>query len=198
MIRHSGQFKRVGGEKHVFPSFHEAADAVQVYLSEVPRGNCRAKAEGDKSGELAGSIRVHDDGRGGTVFNERTRECASWREDAGRKMSYAERRQWRIDSVVREAQKKERLERERKDAAYTASEIWRVSRPVVEHPYLIRKRIKPTSTMREVDASIVDEILSGRGIRNDHGERLSNRPARSPAGHSATEQERRTSIAPVH
>ena len=61
MIRHSGQFKRVGGEKHVFPSFHEAADAVQVYLSEVPRGNCRAKAEGDKSGELAGSIRVHDD-----------------------------------------------------------------------------------------------------------------------------------------
>ena len=47
MIRHSGQFKRVGGEKHVFPSFHEAADAVQVYLSEVPRGNCRAKAEGD-------------------------------------------------------------------------------------------------------------------------------------------------------
>ena len=29
MIRHSGQFKRVGGEKHVFPSFHEAADAVQ-------------------------------------------------------------------------------------------------------------------------------------------------------------------------
>ena len=147
MIRHSGQFKRVGGEKHVFPSFHEAADAVQVYLSEVPRGNCRAKAEGDKSGELAGSIRVHDDGRGGTVFNERTRECASWREDAGRKMSYAELRQWRIDSVVREAQKKERLERERKDAAYTASEIWRVSRPVVEHPYLIRKRIKPTSTV---------------------------------------------------
>ena len=38
MIRHSGQFKRVGGEKHVFPSFHEAADAVQVYLSEVPEG----------------------------------------------------------------------------------------------------------------------------------------------------------------
>ncbi len=170
MVKHSGQFKRVGGEKHVFPSFHEAADAVQVYLSEVPRGNCRAKAEGDKGGELAGSVRVHDDGRGGTVFTERTRECASWREDAGRKMSYAERRQWRIDSVVREAQKKERLERERKDAAYTASEIWRVSRPVVEHPYLTRKRIKPTSTMREADASIVDEILSGRGIRNDHGE----------------------------
>lgn len=24
--------------------------------------------------------------------------------------------------------------------------------------------------MREADASIVDEILSGRGIRNDHGE----------------------------
>lgn len=170
MVRHSGQFERVGGESFVYPSFYEAADAVQVYLSEAPRANCRAKAEGDKGGELAGSVRVHDDCRGGCVYNERTRLCAVWREDAGRKQSFDERRNWRIEQAVREAQKKERLESERKDAAYTASEIWHNAHPVVEHPYLTRKRVKPTSTMREADASIVDEILSGRGIRNDAGE----------------------------
>lgn len=170
MVKHSGQFERVGGEKFVFPSFHEAAEAVQVYLFEAPRANCRAKAEGDKSGELAGSVRVHDDCRGGCVYNERSRMCAVWREDAGRRMSRAERRDWRIDSAIREAQKKERLESERRYAADTASEIWRNAHPVVKHPYLTRKRIKPTSTMREVDASIVDEIFSGRGIRNDQGE----------------------------
>lgn len=169
MVKHSGQFERVGGEKFVFPSFYEAADAVQVYLPEAPRANCRAKAEGDKGGEFAGSIRVHDDCRGGCVYNERSRKCAVWREDAGRRMSRAERRDWRIDSVIREAQKKERLKSERRHAADTASEIWRNAHPVVEHPYLTRKKIKPTSTMREVDASIVDEILSGRGVRNDQG-----------------------------
>lgn len=170
MVRHSGQFERVGGEKFVFPSFHEAADAVQVCLSEVPRRNCRAKAEGDKGGERAGSVRVHDDGRGGCVYNERTRLCAVWREDACRRMSFEERRQRRIDQAVRESQRKERLESDRKDASYTASEIWHNARPVVEHPYLTRKRVKPTCTMREVDAPIVDEILAGRGIRNERGE----------------------------
>ena len=167
MVNHSGQFERVG---KLFSSVFEAADAVQVYVSEIPRTHCRAKAEGDKGNAKAGSIRVHADSRGGTVYNERSRLCASWREDAGRKTSRKERHQWRIDQAIREAEKAESQKREDREAAVTASEILRACRPVGEHPYLKRKRIKPTGTMFEADASTVDRILIGRGIRNERGE----------------------------
>lgn len=167
MVNHSGQFGRVG---KLFSSVFEAADAVQVYVSEIPRTHCRAKAEGDKGNAKAGSIRVHADSRGGTVYNERVRLCASWREDAGRKASRQERRQWRIDQAIREAEQAESQKREDREAAAIASEILRVCRSVGEHPYLKRKRIKPTDTMFEVDASIVDRVLMSRGIRNEKGE----------------------------
>ena len=165
-VQHSGQFERVG---KTFGTVVEACEAVGVESSRIPRINGRLDASG-KHGKGDAAIRFHSDNRGGCVFNHQTRQCAVWRDDAGRRQSFEERRQWRIEQAVRESQRKERLESDLKDASYTASEIWHNARPVVEHPYLTRKRVKPTCTMREADASIVDEILAGRGIRNESGE----------------------------
>ena len=166
MVNHSGQFERVKG---LFSNVFDAGKAVDVVVTETPRANCRCRAEGDKGTEKAGSIRLHADYKGGTVYNERTRWCASWREDAGRKLSREERRRQNIQWAVSKAEKEERERREISESQFTASMILRECKPVTSHPYLTKKRIKPTSTMFVIDARAVDAIASERGIRNDQG-----------------------------
>ena len=166
MVNHSGQFERVKG---LFSNVFDAGKAVDVFVTETPRANCRVRAEGDKGGDKAGSIRLHADYKGGTVYNERTRWCASWREDAGRKLSREERRRQNIQWAVSKAEKEERERREISESQFTASMILRECKPVISHPYLTKKRIKPTSTMFVIDARAVDAIASERGIRNDQG-----------------------------
>lgn len=166
MVNHSGQFERVKG---LFSNVFDAGKAVGVYVTETPRTNCRVRAEGDKGGNKAGSILIHSDYKGGTVYNERTRWCASWREDAGRKLSREERRQQNIQWAISEAEKEERERREIRESRFTASMILRECEPVTSHPYLTKKHITPTSTMFVIDARKVDAIMSERGIRNDKG-----------------------------
>ena len=166
MVNHSGQFERVKG---LFSSVFEAGEAVKAYVVEVPTANCRVHVYGDKKGEKAGSIRVHGDLKGGTVFNERLRLCASWRIDAGQKMSREERRQKRMELAVKQAERVQRELLESRENAFTASMILRECVPAINHPYLIKKRITPTSSMFEIDASTVDAIMSERGIRSDKG-----------------------------
>lgn len=167
MVDHSGQFERVKG---LFSNVFDAGKTVDVFVTETPRANCRCRAEGDKGGDKAGSIRIHEDGAGGTVFNERTRCCASWRDDAERRLTREERQARNVQWAIQKEQKAERLRRENRETQFTASMILRESKPVVNHPYLTRKHITPTSTMFEVDATVVDSILMERGHRNDHGQ----------------------------
>ena len=166
MVNHSGQFERVKG---LFANPHDAGKAIGVYVNETPRTNCRVRAEGDKGGDKAGSIRLHSDYRGGTVYNERTRWCASWRDDAGRRLTREERREQNIQWAISKAEKAESERREIRESRFTASMILRECKPVTSHPYLTKKHIKPTSTMFEIDAREVDAIASERGIRNDQG-----------------------------
>ena len=166
MVNHSGQFERVKG---LFSNPYDAGKAVDVHVTETPRANCRCRAEGDKGGSKAGSIRLHSDFKGGTVYNERTRWCASWRDDAGRRLTREERRQQNIQWAVSKAEKEESESREISESQCTASMILRECKPVTSHPYLTKKHIKPTSTMFEIDAREVDAIASERGIRNDQG-----------------------------
>ena len=166
MTQHSGQFERVKG---LFSSAYEAGQAVGARINTTPRGNCRVHVEGDKGRNFAGSIRMHSDFRGGTVFNHRTRMCASWRDDAGRKLTYEERRQANIDWAVQKAKKAEKERQDAIEGAYTASLIFKSCRPCTDHPYLRKKHITPTSTMYEIDARSVEIIMRDRGIRADVG-----------------------------
>ena len=167
MVNHSGQFERVKG---LFSNVFDAGKAVCVHVTETPRTNCRVRAEGDKGNDKAGSIRLHSDCRGGTVYNERTRWCASWRDDAGRTLSREERRRQNIQWAISKAEREESERLEILESRFTASTIIRESFLVMNHPYLTRKHIKPTRTMFWIDAHKVDEIMSERGIRNDKGE----------------------------
>lgn len=167
MVRHSGQFERIG---KLFTTASEAGQAIGVHVTETPRANCRVEAEGDHGSEKAGSIRLHDDGLGGSVFNERLRLCAVWRVDAGKPLTREERRQRNAEWQTRKNEKAESERREAREGSITARQIFSKCREVNAHPYLTRKKIKPNQNLFSVDAETVNRVLADRGVKNEKGE----------------------------
>lgn len=67
-----------------------------------------------------------------------------------------ERRQARIKAT---AEAEEQIRQEQVRAAKWAVEIWHRAEPVTGNPYLDRKQVSPTSTLRKLDAKVIKEII---------------------------------------
>lgn len=67
-----------------------------------------------------------------------------------------ERRQARIKAT---AEAEEQIKQEQARAAKWAIEIWHRAEPVTGNPYLDRKQVSPTSTLRKLDAKVISEII---------------------------------------
>lgn len=174
MIAHSGTFERVGGCGHFFPSLSAAAEAVGVDASQLPAGRrggyLPATVLGGSGRNDAGRVSFHADGRGGDVFNFKTGSVAVWRDDAGRRMTPVERRRFQVEREAAEAKRREDEKARASEGAYTAGLIVRASRPVVNHPYLDRTRVRSVGRpLLEIDAKDVNEIIAGRGYRTPFG-----------------------------
>ena len=69
-----GQFKRVGGDKHLAPSIYEAAQEVNIDISRLPASieprhyYAVPAIDGGRFND-AGRVYFHDDLRGGRAFN---------------------------------------------------------------------------------------------------------------------------------
>ena len=95
----------------------------------------------------------------GTLFYEA--KANGWRDDGGHQMptpeELAERR--RIASELA-AKEEAEIARERADTAKKAAAILKAAtEAMADHPYLLRKRVSPTATLREIDAGAAAAIL---------------------------------------
>lgn len=70
-----------------------------------------------------------------------------------------QRRQARVQAT---AQAEAEIQQEQVQAAKWAVEIWHRAEPVQVNPYLERKQVSPTATLRQIDVSIVNEIIGYR------------------------------------
>lgn len=96
----------------------------------------------------------------GVVGDHRTGLHQNWQADIGRILTPAEdaahRAKMEAMKLLREAEEAKR----RGAAARKAAALWRAARQVgTDHPYLVRKRVAPVDTLREIDASAAAAIL---------------------------------------
>lgn len=70
-----------------------------------------------------------------------------------------QRRQARLQAT---AQAEAEIQAEQAQAAKWAAQVWQQAEPVQVNPYLERKQVSPTSTLRQIDVSIVNEIIGYR------------------------------------
>lgn len=157
-----GNFKRVG---KTVKTVVEAGDLVGVDVSRFDYHKTRADIAGDRHGKGDASILVNEDGRGGRVFNFKTSEFACWHDDAGRRLTFEERRQRNIEWAIRNAT---REEVERSETAFyseVAYQIYRSCQKTFTHPYLTKKHVRPFMEMSVINAHEVDAINRERGLR---------------------------------
>lgn len=108
--------------------------------------------DGKRWKQGAGRVRMFSDGTGGVVWNWITGEAVFWFDDAGKKLTKAER-----DSLMKRAAMERRKwdeEQARRWAqvAAFASQLLQQAAPVIEHPYLNRKHVKAVSGLFVMDA----------------------------------------------
>ena len=104
---------------------------------------------------------IHANGKvtAGTLFH--AAKANGWRDDGAHPKpipeDIAERK--RI-ATEQEAKNQSEKTRERVNAAKMAAALWKAGAPAsAEHPYLLRKNVKPVATLREIDTGAAEKIL---------------------------------------
>lgn len=148
--------------KGAFKTPLESCDATTVkyidkqYRTTFSRLNLIDGGKGDAS------IRAFADCNGGAVFNHKDRTYAVWFDDYkdGRELTEAQKRKLKeeMEAARRQAEAEERAKHER--AARYSLAFYRNSKPVENDPYLDRKHVKPTSTLRAIPYAKAFEILT--------------------------------------
>lgn len=139
----------------------EACDAIGVKYEEKGRGTGFARLNLIHGGKGDASIRAFADGKGGIVFNQREKTKAVWFDDYkdGHELTEAQKRKLKaeMEAARRQAEAEERAKHER--AARYSMSFYRNSKPVDNDPYLNRKHVKPTATLRSIPYAKAFEIL---------------------------------------
>jgi phage/plasmid primase-like uncharacterized protein len=114
----------------------------------IPDGRLHRFSTSGRRGDDSGWFVLHADDHPIGIFGDwRTGISGTWRADGRRltpeELAWARRR-------IEEAKTKAEAERQRraKRAAELAASIWKAAKPVTEHPYLRRKGVEPTATLR--------------------------------------------------
>lgn len=108
--------------------------------------------DGKRWKQGAGRVRMFSDGNGGVVWNWITGEAALWFDDAGKKLTKAERDSLMKRAVMERRKWNEEQARRWAEVAAFASQLLKQAAPVIEHPYLNRKHIKAVSGLFVMDA----------------------------------------------
>jgi phage/plasmid primase-like uncharacterized protein len=110
----------------------------------------------------------------GTIGDHRTGLKQNWRVDIGRMLSPAEEAAYRakVDAMrlIREGEEARR----RTGAVKAAAALWAAAEPAsFEHPYLVRKAVRPSDSLHQMAASAITSILgyvpksSGEALTGD-------------------------------
>lgn len=126
-----------------------------------PDGKLRRFASNGKCSDDAGWYVLHDDGIPAGIFGDwRNGLSQTWRADIGRKLTPAEDAAHRAKVETMRREREAETARQRAEAASKAVAIWKAASPAsADHPYLLRKRVPPVTTLRELDAVAAATIL---------------------------------------
>jgi putative DNA primase/helicase len=108
-----------------------------------------------KRGDDAGWYVLHGDGIPAGAFGDwRSGISQTWRADFGRPLTPAEQAEQRRRIEEARAQAEQERQQRAQQAAALAVAVWKAARPAgADHPYLSRKGVAPTETLRELDAA---------------------------------------------
>ena len=139
----------------------EACDAIGVKYEEKGRSAGFTRLNLIHGGKGDASIRAFTDSRGGIVFNHKERTKAVWFDDykQGQELTEEQKRKIKaeMEAARRQAEAEERAKHER--AARYSMSFYRNSKAVENDPYLNRKHVKPTATLRSIPYAKAFEIL---------------------------------------
>ncbi|TXF13704.1 AAA family ATPase [Pelomicrobium methylotrophicum] len=114
-----------------------------------------------RRGDDAGWFVLYADGIPAGAFGDwRSGITGTWRADLGRRLSFGEEAEVkrRIEQARRLAEEERR--RRAEQAAALAAAVWKDARPAgVDHPYLVKKGVRPVPTLRELDAADIARRL---------------------------------------
>lgn len=117
--------------------------------------NVTAANDGKTWKQGAGRVRMFADGRGGVAWNWIQGTRSLWFDDADEKLTRAER----AALLERAAAERRKWDEERRrrwaEVAAFAVELVKQAAPVVEHPYLTRKHVKPVQGLFTMPAADV-------------------------------------------
>lgn len=97
--------------------------------------------DGKRWKQGAGRVRMFSDGTGGVVWNWITGEAALWFDDAGKKLTKAERDSLMRRAAIERRKWDEEQARRWAEVAAFASQLLKQAAPVIEHPYLKSKAL---------------------------------------------------------
>lgn len=118
-----------------------------------------ADIDGDPRGRGDGRLKLFPDGEGGIVYNWKGESKAFFVIDE-QPLTDAEReaRHQRRQAAIRQAHEEEA--KRRAEAAHKAQLLWKAAQPAsADHPYLVRKGVQPTPTLREIALEQAVDLL---------------------------------------
>jgi putative DNA primase/helicase len=132
-----------------------------------PDGKLHRFASNGMRGDDAGWYALHDDGIPAGSFGDwRSGQSHTWRADLGRSHTPEDEAAHRakVEAMMRERDAEK--VREQAEAAIKAAAIWEAAKPAPnDHPYLVRKGIKPSGARLHNDALVI-AMRSGGEIRS--------------------------------
>ncbi|BBD77406.1 AAA family ATPase [Hydrogenophilus thermoluteolus] len=127
----------------------------------IPDGKLHRFSTNGKRGDDAGWYLLHLDGIPAGAFGDwRSALSETWRADLGRALTPEEEaaHRRRIEEARRQVEEERRKRAEQ--AARLAATVWRAAQPArPDHPYLARKKVSPTATLRELPLDELTELI---------------------------------------
>lgn len=135
----------------------------------VADGKLHRFASNGSRGDDAGYYVLHDDDAPAGIFGcWRSGVYETWRPDIVHTLTADERESHRQRVAQMRVQREAADARRRAAAARTAGEIWKAATPAgADHPYLVRKGIRPVETLREIDVDDLAHIIGYRPQARD-------------------------------
>ena len=128
-----------------------------------PDGKLHRFASNGKRGDDAGWYALHEDGVPAGCFGDwRTEQSQTWRADIGRTLTPEEDAAHRAKVEAMQREREAEKARQQAESASKGVAIWEDAKPApVDHPYLIRKGIKPNGARLHNDALVIPMRAGG-------------------------------------
>jgi putative DNA primase/helicase len=144
-------------------SLQDACQKVGIVYREVPADGRwhQTDAEGKHPKNGNGRIKLFADGNGGMVQNWTTMERPDvFFYDSGQTLTPAELAERKRLAEIRSREAEEETAKEQAEAAELADKVFKAAAPAIpENPYLLRKGVKPTSTLRQIALDDLIKII---------------------------------------